>query len=527
VYPSKSALFFLILAALAAGIAGCGRGADPSDPKAKGAGKKGGGDVPVTVVAAARQEVPIELNIIGNVEASSTVSIKPQLSGELVKVLFREGDFVTAGQPLFEIDRRTLEAQLALATANLARSEAQNRQAQANLQKDLAQAKYLQDYALRIANLAKEGVFSKEQAEQSAAQAQAQQELTSADRAAIESTKADQAANRATIENIKVQLGFTTIKAPINGRSGTIPVKQGNIVTANQTELTAILQVEPVFVSFAIPESQLRQVAPRFGKEKIEVFATLQDGTEPHTGLLTFYENSVDPTTGTLKLRATFPNSDHKMWPGQFVRVRMRLGTIPDAIVLPNQAVQTGQDGQFVYVVKSDQRAESRPITTPVRSGQLLVVSSGLEAGETVVLEGQLRLTPGARVSIRTPGGDRKGGLGAEAARKGSEGGRKGGEGAPQSAEGSPRQGAEPPAGGGASAKEAEGAPRKWSGAPGQAVAPPQGGGNPPPGAEGASKKWGGAPKSGSGAEAARKGSGKGGSGAEAGRKGSEGGPRP
>ncbi len=405
-----------LILGLAALLPACkGRGEGAADPKA--AGKKGGGgDVPVTVVAAAKREVPMDLDVIGNAEASSTVSVKPQVNGELTKVLFREGDFVTAGQPLFDIDRRMLEAQLAQATANLARSEAMHRQAQANLQKDLAQAKYLQSTADRYKELAQQGVFSKEQTEQTQAAAQAQVELTAADRAAIESSRADIAANKATIENLKVQMSFTTIKAPIGGRTGTLAVKQGNIVSANQTELITILQVEPLFVSFAIPEAQLKQVASRFGKEKIEVFATQQDGSEPHTGLLTFYENSVDPATGTLKLRATFPNGDHRMWPGQFVRVRMRLGTIQDAVVLPNQAVQTGQDGQFVYVVNEDRRVESRPVTTSVRTGEDLVIASGLKPGETVVLEGQLRLSPGARVQIRTPG-----------ERKGGEGNRKGG----------------------------------------------------------------------------------------------------
>ena len=349
----------LFILAMVAGMAGCSRSGDAAERKA--AGKKGGGDVPVTVVAAVEREVPMDVDVIGNVEASSSVSIKPQVNGELVKVLFQEGEFVTAGQSLFEIDRRALEAQLALATANMARSEAQSRQARATLQKDLAQAKYLQDTANRIAQLSKEGVFSKEQAEQSQAAGQAQLELTSADRAAIESTQADILANRATIDNIKVQLGFTTIRAPISGRTGTLSIKQGNVVNANQTELVTILQVQPLLVSFGIPEAQLRQVANRFGKEKIEVFATLQDGSEPHTGRLIFYENSVDPGTGTLKLRASFPNTDRKMWPGQFVRVRMRLGSIPNAIVLPNQAVQTGQEGQFVYV---SERGPPRGIAT-------------------------------------------------------------------------------------------------------------------------------------------------------------------
>jgi len=373
---------------------------------AKAASKKGGGDVPVVVAIAKTRDVPVELDIIGNVEASSTVTIKPQVSGELTKVLFREGDFVKAGDPMFEIDRRTLEAQIRQAEANLARSEALSRQAQANLARDIANTEYAKSQAGRYDELAKEGVISKEQDQQFQSQAQAQTEALAADRAAIESSKADIAANRATIDNLKVQLGFTTIRSPITGRTGTLLVKQGNIVSANQSELVTINQLQPVFVSFAIPESQLKHVASRFGKEKIEVLAAPQAGGEdPHRGLLTFYENTVDPNTGTIKLRGTFANEDRKMWPGEFVRVRLRLDVLPNAVVVPNEAIQTGQDGQFLYVVKQDRTVESRPVTTSARVGQELVVESGLQAGETVVTEGQLRLAPGMKVMVRTPGG--------------------------------------------------------------------------------------------------------------------------
>ncbi len=370
-----------------------------------GKGKKGGGDAPVVVAKATIKDVPMDLDVIGNVESSAIVSIKPQVSGELKAAFFKEGDFVQKGMKLFEIDRRTLTAQLDQANANLARSEAQLRQATANLAKDMAQADYLRSVAERNQMLMKEGIASKEQGAQANAQAQAQKELTDADRAAIESTKADIAANKATIDNLKVQLGFTTIIAPITGRTGTLLVKPGNIVSANSTELMTVSQIQPVNVTFAVPESQFQKISSRFGKERIEVFATQQDSTEaPHTGTLTFLESAVDTTTGTLRLRATFPNADRKMWPGQFVRVRMRLGMIENAVVVPNQAVQTGQDGSFVYVVKEDRSVENRPVTLGVRSGMELVIAKGLTAGETVVTEGQLRIAPGLKVNPRTPG---------------------------------------------------------------------------------------------------------------------------
>jgi membrane fusion protein, multidrug efflux system len=413
-----------LVAPLALLLSSCGT-QTASAPGGGGKGGKKGGDAPVVAVKAATKDVPIDLDVIGNVEASSTVSIKPQVSGELKAAFFKEGDFVKAGDKLFEIDRRTLSAQLDQAIANLARSEAQMRQATANLAKDVAQADYLRSVAERNQMLMKEGIASKEQGAQSTALAQAQKELTDADRAAIESSKADIAANKATIENLKVQMGFTTIAAPISGRTGTLLVKPGNIVQGNTSELITISQIQPVNVSFAVPESQFQRIASRFGKEKIAVFAAQQDSAEPPSvGVLNFIESAVDATTGTLRLRATFPNAERKMWPGQFVRVRMRLGVVEGAVVVPNQAVQTGQDGSFVYVVKADRSVENRPVTLGVRNGNELVIAKGLAEGETVVTEGQLRIAPGVKVNVRAPGGG---------GRKGE--GKGGGEGRPKKTE--------------------------------------------------------------------------------------------
>ncbi len=403
----KTLAIAVILAVL---LSACAQPNATTAPKGPG-GRKGGGDVPVLIAKATTKDVPIDLDVIGNVEASSTVTIKPQVSGELKTALFKEGEFVKAGDPMFEIDNRGLTAQIAQATANLARSEAQFRQATSTLAKDTAQAEYFKSVAARNAQLAVEGIVSKEQNLLSISQAEAQKELTSADRAAIESTRADIAANKATIDNLKVQLGFTIIRAPITGRTGTLMVKPGNIISANSSDLVTIVQIQPVNVTFAVPESQFQKIANRFGKEKIPVMATSQDTPDtPHQGLLNFIENTVDASTGTLRLRASFPNADRKMWPGQFVRVRMRLGVLENAIVVPNQAVQTGQDGNFIYVVKEDRSVESRSVTTGARNGQELVITKGLKVGETVVTEGQLRIAPGIKVTPRVPGaGGRKG----------------------------------------------------------------------------------------------------------------------
>jgi multidrug efflux system membrane fusion protein len=197
-------------------------------------------------------------------------------------------------------------------------------------------------------------------------------------------------------------LGYTEIRSPIDGRTGNLNVKLGNVVTANTMDLMTINEVSPIYVTFSVPEAQLRTVKKYMAVGKLPVFATPQDDDAgKEAGLLTFVDNAVDPGTGTIKLKGTFQNADRKLWPGEFVRVVLRLTTQSNALVVPNQAVQTGQQGEFVFVVKKDRTVESRPVTTGIRVDQDLVVDQGLEFGETVVTDGQLRLSPGARVSVR------------------------------------------------------------------------------------------------------------------------------
>jgi membrane fusion protein, multidrug efflux system len=378
------------------GLYGCtSKGSPPP-----GAGKKGGGEVPVSVVTVARKDVPIDIQVIGNVEAYSTIAVKAQVGGILTKVSFQEGDYVKNGDLLFTIDPRPLKATLDQQQATLAKNTAQMRQAEANLARDIAQQQYASAQANRYLKLAQEGVISKEQSEQMRTNADAISQAVSADQAAIESAKAEMVATQATIENYKLQLAYTEIRSPIDGRTGNLMVKQGNVVNANTVDLMTINQVEPIYVTFSVPESQLRDVKRYMAVGKLPVIVSPQDdNTERETGVLTFVDNTVDPATGTIKLKGTFLNRDHKLWPGQFVRVILRLTTQPNALVVPNQAVQTGQDGEFVFVVKEDRTVESRPVTTGVRIDQELVVQKGLQFGETVVTEGQLRLSPGARVS--------------------------------------------------------------------------------------------------------------------------------
>ncbi len=375
---------------------GCGA----RDPALAKKGERGG-SVPVTVATAARRDVPVEILVIGNVEAYLTITVKAQVSGELTTVHFREGDFVKKGDLLFEIDPRILQAQLSQAQANLARDEAQVGQFEANLTRDAAQAKYAQAEAVRYASLLEQRLISKEQEEQVRTSADASMATIRADEASLKAARAALEASRAAVENIKVQLGYTSIRSPVDGRTGNLNVKQGNVVTANSTDLMTINQVQPIYVAFSVPEDRL----PEVRKSQLVLVSPQPGQPAPETGEVSFIDNAVDPATGTIRVKATFLNKDGKLWPGQFVRVTLRLAMQSNAIVVPNQAVQTGQEGSYVYVVKEDHSVEPRPVVTGARVDQDLVIEKGLQAGETVVTEGQLRLAPGMRVQVQAPGG--------------------------------------------------------------------------------------------------------------------------
>jgi len=422
-WPQKRLWIVAVIVAALVSLAACsGVGASASGGSGGSSGGKGGrrgaggGDVPVLVAVAAVKNVPVEVQVIGNVEAYSTISVKAQLNGELTKVYFHEGDYVHKGDLLFTIDPRPLQAALNQAEANLAKDQASLGQYQANLARDEASARYAASQADRYTELFKGGIVSKDQAEQLRAGADAAAQLVAADKAAIESARATIGASQATVENARVQLSFTSIRSPIDGRTGNLTVKQGNVVMANSLELMTINEVEPIYVTFAVPESQLPAIKNYMAGHTLQVRARPQDdpSAQEETGDLTFVDNAVDVTTGTIKLKGTFQNKDHKLWPGQYVRVTLRLTMQQNAIVVPNQAVQTGQNGSFVYVVKTDRSVESRPVVTGIRVEQDLVVDKGLEVGETVVTEGQLRLAPGSKVVVR----DARGGPGGRSGKK-------------------------------------------------------------------------------------------------------------
>jgi len=332
--------------------------------------------VPVTVAKAVQKTVPIELTSIGSAEAFSTVSIKAQVNAVLDEVHIKEGQFVQKGDLLFTLDARPFQAALAQAEANLARDKAQ-------LQLNEVQAG-------RYDQLYKAGVAPKEQYDQMEANAEAQRAAVRADQAAVESAE--------------LQLDYCKIYAPTSGRTGALQVYPGNIVKQNDVPVLIVInQVTPIFIDFSIPEQYLVSVDKFMKQGRLRVDATPYGDTQPEIGYLTFVDNTVDNTTGTIKLKATFENGDHRLWPGQFSTVLLRLAEDENATVVPSQAVQTGQRGDLLWVVKSDSSVEERDVKVGRTVGSDSVILSGVRPGETVVTDGQLRLIPNMRVQVTNP----------------------------------------------------------------------------------------------------------------------------
>ncbi len=377
-----------------------------------GRGRGDGGAAPVVTAKVTEKDVPVDIAAIGNVEAYTSISVRSQITGQLEQAFIHEGDYVKKGQTLFAIDRRPFEAALQQADANVATRKALLAQSEAQLNRDAASAEYQQLTAERQAQLQSRGILSKDMAEQARSQADATKALVEADKAAVVSNRAQLDAAVAAADTARVQLSYTSIASPIDGRTGNIAVKVGNLVTANNTELMTIAQVQPVYVTFTVPAVHLPTVKKHMSDNQLQVTAIPQDAeAQPAVGRLTFVDNAVDMTTDTIKLKATFDNPDRRLWPGQFARVSLRLTTIPHAIVVPSQAVQTGQDGQYVFVVKPDSTVEQRAVAANQHVDQDTVIEKGLQPGEVVVTEGQLRLEPGSRVTtdLSAPAGGRGG----------------------------------------------------------------------------------------------------------------------
>jgi len=358
--------------------------------------------VPVTVGKVSIENIPLQINAIGRTEPYSTVSVTSQVEGQLLKVFFTEGQFVKKGDLLFTLDARPLQANLSGAVANQAKAVNDQRQAEASLAKDQAQANTAAIQANRYEYLYKQGVVSKDQYDQVRTNAEALAAVAKADQAAVASARDSVAAARAAVQASQVQVGYTEIRAPIDGRTGSLMIHQGNIIKANDTNpLVVINQVNPIYVTFSAPETQLPDIKRYMALDPVMVSASIPNDTgPPEQGTLTFIDNTVDVATGTVKVKGTFPNNQQRLWPGQFVNVVVTLTTQPDALVVSSAAVQVGQQGQYVFVVKDDQTVEMRPVQVQRTAGEKSIIASGLSAGETVVTDGQLRLRPGSRVRI-------------------------------------------------------------------------------------------------------------------------------
>jgi multidrug efflux system membrane fusion protein len=360
---------------------------------------------PVTIAQAAAKDIPIQVRQIGSVEPVAVIAVKAQINGELTQVFFKEGQEVKKGQELFEIDPRPYQQALDQALAAVQKDNALVSQAEANLARDRAQAANAKQQAQRYAGLAAEGVISKDQNESYQTTSQVQDEAVRADQAALNSAKASVVSDSAAIETAKLNLSYCHIRSPIDGRAGSLLLQAGNLVKANDTTaLVNINQLQPVYVTFSAPEQLLPEIRHYDASHILSVSATGVAVGSAHattaTGQLTFIDNTVDSTTGTIKLKATFPNTDHALWPGQFINVVMTLRTLDHATVVPSEAIQSGQKGQFAFVVKPDQTVESRLVTVGQTIDNQIVVESGISPGETVVTDGQLRLFPGAHIRV-------------------------------------------------------------------------------------------------------------------------------
>lgn len=332
--------------------------------------------VPVIVATAVQKNVPVQIRAIGNVEPYNTVQIKAQINGQIDRVHFREGQDVRKGALLFSIDPRPFEAAL--------------KQAEAAQAKDRAQSNYTKEQVRRYGALLKDGIVTQDQYDQL--------------RANADSFDAAIAADRAAVDNAKLQLAYCSIRSPLDGRTGNLMVQAGNLVKANDVPvLVTINQVSPIYATFSVPERDMVDLRKYLGKGiKVEAFVTGDEG-KPESGSITFLDNTVDTSTGSIKLKATFANSGRRLWPGQFVSVVISMTNIDNAVVVPTRAIQTGQQGQYVFVVKADQTVEQRPVNVGVVVNGETVIASGVSASETVVTDGQVRLIPGAKVEVKRP----------------------------------------------------------------------------------------------------------------------------
>lgn len=331
--------------------------------------------VPVTIAPVEVKTVPVQITAIGHVEASSTVAVKSRVSGELKRVHFKEGQDVIQGALLFSIDAAPFEADLRKAEAALARS--------------LALAKKAEEDLRRYEDLVKKEYISREQYDQAVTN--------------LDALRAQVKADQAVVENARLQVGYCVLRAPISGRTGSLQTDEGNMIRANDEKALVIIhRIQPVYGTFSVPEQDLALIKTYAAGGRLKIEARIPGAEDrPEEGSLSFIDNTIDKSTGTIRLRGVFPNRSKRLWPGQFVNLTLILYQKPDALLVPSQAVQTGMKGEYVYVIKPDLKAESRPVTTGRSLDGYTVIEKGLEKGEWVVTDGQFRLVPGAKVQIK------------------------------------------------------------------------------------------------------------------------------
>ena len=374
---------------------------------------------PVKVTAAVAQDVPTYIDAIGKTVSREVVSIQPQVSGRILKIHFADGANVKKGDLLFTIDPRPFEVALSQARAKVSQDVALKKQAEANLASEIAKANWNQVQVNRYRTLVQQGVVPREQFEELTATQKSLDANVGSARAAVNSAEETIKVDSQAIEAAKVQLSYCTIRSPIEGRAGQRLVDVGNVVnpggSSNNNSTTngsapspnallVIERIDPIYADFTISQNSLAEVQQQMRANKLVAEIRLPDDAgNPSFGQLTFLNNSVENTTGTVNLRATVSNTDHRFWPGRFVNIRLVLNTIHQAVLVPSTAPQMSANGSFVYVVKQDQTAEQRPVTLGQRQGDLIVVETGVQNGEHVVTEGQLGVTPGGKVRVDQP----------------------------------------------------------------------------------------------------------------------------
>lgn len=373
---NKVGVKYVFLLTMALGLAvvnGCSRGKEA----------KATPPAPVLTAKAVIKNIPVQINPppVGHVTPVLSVTVRPQISGIISAVNFSEGQEVKKGDLLFTIDPRPAQAALTLAQGSLQRDLAQL---------DNAKIQFARDSQLFAQKLISQDVFD-------------------TSRAGMDALAGTVAADRAEVTNAELNLQYTEIRSPIDGRTGSLQFHEGNVVKSPDDVLLSINQLHPIYVQFAVPERYLPEIQNQMRGGPLAVAARFENLTgDPPRGELTFVDNTVDPTTGTIQLKATFPNASSRLWPGQFVQVELTLSELTNAVVVPAQAVQAGQKGQFVYIVKADQTVEERPVTIRFNHENEAVIQSGVAAGETVVTDGQLRLIPGVKVEDKSNKGANK-----------------------------------------------------------------------------------------------------------------------